>query len=188
MQAPARADARRNHERILTAARTLFADEGPAVRMDVIAARAGLAVGTLYRHFPTKQVLLEAAIADRTREVEVETRAALARVEAGADAGAELEAQFRWFASVHRQDRAFKAAAAAAGVVPAYDDGDARAALDAVARLLRSAQDAGRTRPDLTAGDLWLLLAGLPGPEAGAAAYERCLDVVLAGLRPAAGG
>lgn len=188
MQASTRTDARRNRERILTAARALFADEGPGVRMDVIAARTGLAVGTLYRHFPTKEALLEAAIADRTRTVVAETEAVLARVEAGADAGAELDALFRRFAAVHRQDRAFKASAAAAGVAPRYDDGDARTALDAVARLIRSAQQTGRIRADLTAGDLWLLLAGLPGPEAPADAYERCLEVVLAGLRPVAGG
>lgn len=184
----ARADARRNRQRILAAAREVFAAEGPGARMDIIAAQAGLAVGTLYRHFPTKEALLEAAVADRTGEAEAEARAALARAEAGADAGAEVDALVRRFAQEHRQDRAWKAAAAAVGVVPAFDRGDAAAALDAVGRLLRRAQEAGQIRAGVTAVDLWLLLAGLPGPEAPPDSYQRCLDVVLAGLRPAAAG
>jgi AcrR family transcriptional regulator len=55
-----RADARRNRERIMAAGRELFAREGPQAQMDEIAAHAGVGIGTVYRHFPTKDALLTA--------------------------------------------------------------------------------------------------------------------------------
>lgn len=60
-----RADARRNRQRILEAAAATFAAEGIGVPIDVVAERAGLGVGTLYRHFPTKEALFEAIVVDR---------------------------------------------------------------------------------------------------------------------------
>lgn len=62
---PMRADARRNRQRILDAAAATFAAEGIAVPVDVVAERAGVGVGTLYRHFPTKEALFEAIVMDR---------------------------------------------------------------------------------------------------------------------------
>jgi len=56
---PLRADARRNHERILKAARRVFADKGRDAQIDDVARRAKVGVGTVYRHFPTKEALLE---------------------------------------------------------------------------------------------------------------------------------
>jgi AcrR family transcriptional regulator len=58
---PAPADARRNRERILEAARAAFAAEGLSVPLDEIARRAGVGPGTLYRHFPTREALAEAS-------------------------------------------------------------------------------------------------------------------------------
>src|SRR4051794_2294618 len=55
---PLRADARRNRERILDAAREGFAQEGHATQMDDVARRAGVGIGTVYRHFPTKDLLV----------------------------------------------------------------------------------------------------------------------------------
>ena len=63
-----RADARRNRERIMSAGRELFAREGPQVQMDEIAAHAGVGIGTVYRHFPTKEALLTAMVRDRFQE------------------------------------------------------------------------------------------------------------------------
>src|ERR1700730_10008019 len=60
-----RADARRNRERIMCSARELFAREGPQAQMDEVAAQAGGGVGTVYRHFPTKEALLTAMVRDR---------------------------------------------------------------------------------------------------------------------------
>ncbi|MFF8732575.1 TetR/AcrR family transcriptional regulator [Streptomyces sp. NPDC015171] len=62
---PMRADARRNYERLLKAAAEAFAEHGENASLDDIAKRAGVGSGTLYRHFPTRQALLEAAYVDR---------------------------------------------------------------------------------------------------------------------------
>jgi AcrR family transcriptional regulator len=57
---PKRADARRNYEKVLTAAREAFAEGGESTALEEIARRAGVGIGTLYRHFPNRQALLEA--------------------------------------------------------------------------------------------------------------------------------
>jgi AcrR family transcriptional regulator len=62
---PMRADARRNRQRILDAAAATFASDGIGVPVDVVAERAGVGIGTLYRHFPTKEALFEAIVVDR---------------------------------------------------------------------------------------------------------------------------
>jgi AcrR family transcriptional regulator len=63
--APLRADAARNRQRILEAAEEIFSGNGKAVPIDVVAERAGLGIGTLYRHFPTKEALFCAIVIDR---------------------------------------------------------------------------------------------------------------------------
>jgi AcrR family transcriptional regulator len=60
-----RADARRNRERILVAAQSVFAEKGPSASTEDVAATAGVAIGTVFRHFPTKQALLQAITKDR---------------------------------------------------------------------------------------------------------------------------
>ena len=72
---PLRADARRNRERVLQAAREAFAAHGPAVPLEEIASRAGVGVGTIYRHFSTKQILLEAVVTGRMAQLTGEARA-----------------------------------------------------------------------------------------------------------------
>jgi AcrR family transcriptional regulator len=64
-----RADARRNYERLLEAAAAAFAEHGENASLDDIAKRAGVGSGTLYRHFPTRQALLEAAYVDRIEAI-----------------------------------------------------------------------------------------------------------------------
>jgi AcrR family transcriptional regulator len=61
---PLRADARRNRDRLLDVARTAFEEHGTDASLDEIARRAGVGIGTLYRHFPTRDALLETLIAD----------------------------------------------------------------------------------------------------------------------------
>ncbi|HVE68365.1 MAG TPA: helix-turn-helix domain-containing protein, partial [Solirubrobacteraceae bacterium] len=61
---PLRADARRNRERIMEAAREAFAESGLDAQMEDLARRAGVGVGTVYRHFPTKEALVEALVED----------------------------------------------------------------------------------------------------------------------------
>src|ERR1700710_2460976 len=61
---PLRADARRNREKVLTAARAVFSEHGRDAQMDDVARRASVGVGTVYRHFPTKEALIEALVVD----------------------------------------------------------------------------------------------------------------------------
>ena len=66
---PQRADARRNRERILKAARAVFGDQGIEAQIDDVAKRAKVGVGTVYRHFPTKEALLDALVRERFSEI-----------------------------------------------------------------------------------------------------------------------
>ena len=86
-----RADARRNRERVLEAARAAFAERGLEAQMDEIARAAGVGVGTVYRHFETKEALLEAVALEPLGELIERCRAALEE----ADAGAALEGRRR---------------------------------------------------------------------------------------------
>ena len=74
---PLRADARRNRNRVLEAARAAFGAEGSDVSLDEIARRAGVGPGTVYRHFATKEALFEAVVFDRIGELVEEARALL---------------------------------------------------------------------------------------------------------------
>src|SRR5919201_5964724 len=74
---PLRADARRNRERILQAARFAWAEHGASVQIDDVARSAGVGVGTVYRHFPTKDALIEALVAEKFRVTTENIRAAL---------------------------------------------------------------------------------------------------------------
>ena len=64
-----RADAQRNREKVLNAARETFAERGPSTSLEEIARRAEVGIGTLYRHFPTRQALLEAVYVDEVQEL-----------------------------------------------------------------------------------------------------------------------
>src|ERR1700728_3738805 len=74
---PLRADARRNRDRVLDAARAAFGAEGSDASLDEIARRAGVGAGTVYRHFPTKEALFEAVVIDRMGELIQEAQALL---------------------------------------------------------------------------------------------------------------
>ncbi len=178
---PLRADARRNRDRVLAAARELFAESGIAVPLDEIAARAGVGPGTVYRHFPTKEALFEAVTAARVREL-VEAAEALADA---ADAGAAFDGFLARLSdgAVTKRDLpdAF-AGIGAAGVAAAV--ADLHRALDV---LLRRAQQAGAVRGGIRVEDLIVLLKALlqaareaPDP----AALDRIAAVVRDGLRP----
>src|ERR1700739_3836749 len=69
IERPKRADARRNYEKVLAAAREAFAEGGESTALEEIARRAGVGIGTLYRHFPTRQALLETLYVNEVQEV-----------------------------------------------------------------------------------------------------------------------
>src|SRR5918996_6567887 len=79
---PLRADARRNRERVLKAARAVFADQGIDAQIDDVAKRAKVGVGTVYRHFPTKEALVDAIVRERFEELAGYAQEALERADA----------------------------------------------------------------------------------------------------------
>lgn len=175
-----RADARRNREKVLDAARDAFAASGYDVPLDEIAARAGVGPGTVYRHFPSKEALFEAVIASRVRNLAADARR-LAGTESPGDA-------FFGFLSRIGEEAAAKRDMPDAFDVPGPLREEVLAALDT---LLRRAQASGTVRADVTTPDLMILLKGLlrsmhdtPDGEAGEAQRQRLFGVVAAGLRP----
>jgi AcrR family transcriptional regulator len=145
---PLRADAARNRARILEAAETVFAAEGIEVPVDVIAEKAGVGVGTLYRHFPTKERLCEAILLERLTKLTQEAICA-------ADADDPAAAFFGFLGHVVDEGcakRDLLVAVMGAGVefeeavAPVKDE-----LRQAVGVLLARAQAVGAVRPDVTA-------------------------------------
>lgn len=195
-----RADARRNRDRILAAARELLPRRGTELTMDELAAAAGVAVGTLYRHVPTKQDLVAAVVEDGIAHLATLAETAVAAIEAtSAGDGARREevatrfdALLRAVAARHAEDRAVKDAATQLGqpVSPDLDaaEGSVMArATGAFEAVLAHARDAGVVRADCTLTDLVALIDVVP-PGADDATRDRLLDVVLHGLRPPTDG
>lgn len=176
---PLRADARRNRAAIVRAARTVFAKYGREAQMDDVARRAKVGVGTLYRHFPTKDALLVALIEDRFARMAEAARESLEI----ADPWEALETFLRRGAEVHARDRALS---------QAVGDEPGRIAAAAMAagmpilleELVRRGQDASVVRPDARWEDIPMIFCSL-GSVAGPprASWERMLAVILDGLR-----
>jgi AcrR family transcriptional regulator len=184
---PLRADARRNRDRILCAARELFASNGRDAQMEDIAGRAAVGVGTVYRHFPTKTALLTAMVIERFAEM-----AEIAReVEADCPGGEALTAAIRRQTQAVQPDKGFQLA------MMGWDalDWDAIepqiAALGAVMqRLIARATAEGLVRPDLTFDDIGMLMCGVTSTMYFKPAHDwrRYLEIVINGLRPAPEG
>ncbi|MEU8359400.1 TetR/AcrR family transcriptional regulator [Nonomuraea sp. NPDC048882] len=151
---PARRDARRNRERLLECARSAFADQGAQAALDGIAREAGLVVGTLYRHFPTRLDLLCAVLEPKLRHVIAEVEAASGLADPWEAFRGLLEA----LCAAQAGDRAFGDFLARR--FPGDDRTDAvHGEICALAQqVLERAQASGAVRPDVTGADLFLLL------------------------------
>lgn len=183
-----RVDALRNRGRILEAARALVAETGVDATMEDIARHAGVAVGTLYRHFPAKEDLVAAVVEDSLAQMASLTEGALAAVHAGAPPGPSIGQLFRELAERHATDQAFKSAAGRldfdAEIAGAPPGSVVARSVLAITELLQRAQLAGQIRADLTLADLGVLLAAVPGAGVSAQSRERFVDIVIAGLAP----
>ncbi|GAA3452769.1 TetR/AcrR family transcriptional regulator [Dactylosporangium matsuzakiense] len=177
-----RADAVRNRQRILAAARTAFADDGPGVSLDDVARRAGVGPGTVHRHFPTKDALFTAVITDRLQEL-----AGLAAGGAGAaDAGAAFFAFLTRMAGEAAQNLALSAAITDRAGIGEAVQAAGRDLEAAIAVLLRRAQAAGAVRADLDPAELHAVIAGAVVMEQRlpAASKGRGLRLIADGLAP----
>ena len=176
---PLRADARRNRERILKAARAVFADQGIDAQIDDVAKRAKVGVGTVYRHFPTKEALRDALVRERFDEIAGYAREALERDDAW-----EGFCELIWRAAERNAiDRAF------CEVVAFTDKGDIveeTGLARSLETLMDRAKAQGKLRADATEMDIPILMAGAGSvmrihPEA--AVWHRYLTIMLDGLR-----
>lgn len=155
-----RADAQRNREVILATARAQISAHGLQVPMDTIAEEAGVAVGTLYRHFPTKTALVAAALGELVEQMVVDTEAVADRVRAGAVAIDELLALVDRVLDAAVEDQAVKAAARALGTTYPKEL-DARARL-AIQQVVSAAIADGRLRSEVGPDDFFLLVETAP--------------------------
>ncbi|MGY0058593.1 TetR/AcrR family transcriptional regulator [Streptomyces sp. LZ34] len=154
---PLRADARRNRERILRAAREAFAAEGIAVPLDEIARRAGVGPGTVHRHFPTKETLFEAVVREHLEQLAHEARAALADAAAGPAFFAFLTRMATEADAKQDLSEAITEAGGRMGTETEALAADLRDLFDA---LLTRAQAAGAVRKDVDAADVQAIVVG----------------------------
>jgi AcrR family transcriptional regulator len=187
---PRRADARRNYDKLIAAATAAFAEHGADdVSLEEIARRAGVGIGTLYRHFPARQSLLEAVYKEQVDALDV-LASKLLTAESPGDALAEW---IRAFAAFGRTKRSLSAAL----VATIGKDSELLSACSKVLRdctdaLLERAQRAGAARTDVTSADMLRLTHGLimatdanpsdPGQA------DRIISLVIAGVLSAQPG
>ena len=178
---PKRADARRNYDKVLAAAREAFAEGGESTALEEIARRAGVGIGTLYRNFPNRQALLETLYLE---EVEGICRLAEEQRES-ADPWEALTSWFERFIGYIATKQAL------AAELTNYLDRDAqlfkssRAALWAAGEpLLTRAQEAGVVRPDAEIGDVMHMVMGIAKvPTADPSQTTHIVRIALDGLR-----
>jgi AcrR family transcriptional regulator len=182
MARPLRADARRNRDRLLEVAVRALSRDGPEVTLDAIAKEAGVGIGTLYRHFPTREALIDAAY-----------RSELARL---CDSAGDLlrdmppdQALRAWmdrFADYMTAKRGMGDALRALIASGGDPFSESRARLTAaVTTLLRAGAEAGTLRPDVSSDDVLVGLNGISlatDPERRDQA-GRLLDLLMDGLR-----
>jgi AcrR family transcriptional regulator len=176
---PQRADARRNRDRLIEAARDLFAEAGTGVPLATVAKAAGVGTGTAYRHFPTQEALVEATYREEVARLR-DTAADLLRDHPPDEA---LAAWLHRCIDYLATDRAFSDALRAAVASGAEVHAESRAAIVAgLGLLLDAAQAAGTVRTDIDARDLAAALGGIYLVSEPARAH-RVLAVFVSGLR-----
>jgi AcrR family transcriptional regulator len=177
-----RADARRNYDLLVVAARTVFAEQGGGASMEAIAKQAGVGVGTLYRHFPKRIDIVEAVYRDDVEALVATADRGLTELEPWAA----LEAWLRAYVDYGRSKRTFlnelhEAFEKNPDLKPASRD----RIWDACDRVLRRAQGAGAARRDVDGADLMQLVSPMcMNSTLTADQGDRLLAMVLDGLRP----
>jgi AcrR family transcriptional regulator len=185
---PLRADARRNRDRLLEIAVRAFSQGGPDVTLESIAKEAGVGIGTLYRHFPTREALIEAAYRSELARLCAGVPELLATMPADAALRTWMDRFIDYLATKHGMADALRAVIASGGNPFAQSR---ESLLDAVGTLLRAGAEPAdngspKLRDDVEAADVMAglsgvsLAAGAPGQREQAG---RLLDLLLDGLR-----
>jgi AcrR family transcriptional regulator len=176
---PLRADARRNHDALVAAGKSVFGRAGTDAPLEEVGREAGVGRGTLYRHFPTREHLFVAIMKERVDELDARAKQLL-------DAPNAWKALVEWLRMYDRSAAEYCGMSARVGSGLA-DDGSPVAAACApmkksFERLYRRAQREADVRSDLTAVELLELISGLPKP-APAERRSQYLELILRGLR-----
>jgi AcrR family transcriptional regulator len=176
-----RADAARNRARILDTAQTLFAERGADVQMEEVARRAGVGIGTLYRHFPTKEAMIEAAAERRFEDSVVFARAQIASDD---DPWEILVRILRHCAEEQSADRGFSLVVETtigATVPSCATQGQFE---QVMADVIERGKAAGSIRPDVVPADVSALACGLAAVIRNQSGdWRRVLDIMVEGLR-----
>jgi AcrR family transcriptional regulator len=181
---PLRADARRNRERVLTAAREVFAEQGREAQMDDVARRAEVGVGTVYRHFPTKEALIDALVAEAFGRLIVVAQEQARREDDPWDA---LVTTLWAGAEILAGDRAVSAIMAEM-YGPVNVDLDQQLQMtETMTILVDRARDAGTLRADVILDDIPTVMCGIGmatcKPHSVPDAWRRHLAIIIDGLR-----
>jgi AcrR family transcriptional regulator len=180
---PKRADARRNYDKLVAAAREVFAEQETDATLEEISRRAGVGIGTLYRHFPARENLIEAAYVGGVEEI----CAAVAKHEDEEP----WEALSNWLMEVVRFAATKRILADEMFAVldrnAPFFRSCSGAIYDAGQPLLDRAQAAGVVRDDIDIGDVTKMVAGISGLRTvGPEQIERLVRIAIDGLRPTA--
>lgn len=183
-----RADARRNREAVLDAARDLFAEQGLDAQMPEIAKAAKVGVGTVYRHFPTKDDLIEALVAKRFERIA--ERGAEALEHAKDDPWKAFCDYMRFSVELQATDRALSQVFSSRPEVM-QSHAESSGTIEISEKLLKLAQRSGDLRKEAEVEDVPMIICGLGHVTAAASAgrmapgmsWERFLAIVLDGLR-----
>lgn len=184
---PLRADAQRNHERIIAAAHEAFAESGLETPIEEIARRAGVGPATVYRRFPNKESLLRAIIDVRLAELEPQLAAALS----AADPWDGLFAALQAILDIQVRNLAFLQVLAQAGALPHLKSELAERVMAPLYELFARAQAAGELRSDLDPSEVHVLIrmvavTATEGHDCAAGpGWRRYLGLVADGLRTA---
>ena len=180
-----RSDARRNRELVLAAAQAVFSEHGQRATVEEVARRAGVGVGTVCRHFPTKEALVEAVHEAMYAALVNDAQTALEQPDPG-DAFRSFVVSLSEFQARHR---ALAEQMAADLDLPLSAQSLRTALRNAISELVRRAQEAGAVRSDIGAADVAMLFSGVANATARAGALqpelrERYVAIILDGLRP----
>lgn len=154
-EAPRRADAVRNREKVLAAAEVVFAEQGIEAGIPEIAERAGVGKGTVYRNFESKDELIAAILTRRVERLEADIADALERE----DPGVAFRDMLR-NAAARANDLSFPASIYWEGSSPELDAAKQRVG-KGMAKLLRAAKKSGAIRRDAKAEEIWLQFGGV---------------------------
>ena len=179
---PMRADARRNYDQLVVAARKVFADQGGGASMEAIAKQAGVGVGTLYRHFPKRIDIVEAVYRDDVEALVASADRNLTALEPWAA----LEAWLRAYVEYGRSKRMFlNELHEAFEKNPDLKSASRDRIWDACERVLHQAQACGEARRDIDGADLMQLVSPMcMNSTLTVDQGDRLLTMVLDGLRP----